>query len=94
MLTTAAGLPWNSDGNGFRPAWRKTCQKAGVTGVTFHDLRGTFVTRKLAAGWSTTEVAMCTGHSLQDLAMLDSYADRGAIASASAERVAERFAPS
>jgi integrase len=63
-----------------------------VTGVTFHDLRGTFVTRRLADGWTTHEVASCTGHSLRDLAMLDAYADRGTIADAIATRIAERNA--
>ena len=87
VLTTAAGQPWDSKGNGFRAAWRDACKKAGVRGVTFHDLRGTFVTRRLAAGWTSQEVAMCTGHSLRDLAMLDTYADRGIVAQASAARI-------
>lgn len=90
VLTTAAGSPWDSKGNGFRSEWRDACRAAGVSGVTFHDLRGTFVTRKLATGWSTQEVAMCTGHSLRDLAMLDTYADRATIAQASADRISKR----
>ncbi|CAN5675797.1 site-specific integrase [soil metagenome] len=90
VLTTTAGNPWDSKGNGFRSAWRDACRTAGISGVTFHDLRGTFVTRKLASGWSTQEVAMCTGHSLRDLAMLDTYADRATIAQASADRISKR----
>jgi integrase len=39
--------PWTSDG--FRSSWRKACRKAGIVGVTFHDLRGTAVTRLPAA---------------------------------------------
>jgi len=46
------------------------------------------VTRRLAAGWTTQEVAMCTGHSLRDLSMLDTYADRDTIAQATATRLA------
>jgi integrase len=61
-----------------------------VVGVTFHGLRGAFVTRRLAAGWTTQEVAMCTGHSLRDLAMLDRYADRAVVAEASARRINQR----
>jgi integrase len=90
ILTRPDGLPWDPKGNGFRAAWRDACKAAKVTGVTFHDLRGSFVTRRLAAGWTTQEVAMCTGHSLRDLASLDTYADRGTVADASAERISQR----
>jgi integrase len=92
ILTKASGRPWDPKGNGFRAAWQAACKAAGVRGVTFHDLRGTFVTRRLAVGWTTLEVAMCTGHSLRDLASLDTYADREAIASATAQRVVLREA--
>jgi len=88
VLTRRTGEPWGESGNTFRSAWRDACAAAGVVGVTFHDLRGTFVTRRLAAGWTTQEVAMCTGHSLRDLSMLDTYADRDTIAQATATRLA------
>jgi integrase len=90
ILTKSNGLPWEPNGNGFRSAWRAACKAASIKGVTFHDLRGTFVTRRLSEGWTTQEVAMCTGHSLRDLASLDTYADRGSVADASAERIAKR----
>ncbi|WP_454718816.1 tyrosine-type recombinase/integrase [Caulobacter segnis] len=86
ILVKADGRPWDSRGNGFRGAWREVCNAAGVSGVTFHDLRGTFITRKLAAGWTPVEVAMCTGHALRDLASLDTYVDRGVLARALAAR--------
>ncbi len=92
VLTRSDGLPWDSKGNGFRSSWREVCHAAEIKGVTFHDLRGTFVTRRLAEGWTTQEVAMCTGHSLRDLASLDTYADRGAVAEATAARVVARAA--
>jgi hypothetical protein len=38
------------------------------------------------------EVAMCAGHSLRDLASPDTYADRGAIAEATAKRISARLA--
>lgn len=88
ILTRGSGAPWGENGNTFRSAWRHACQSAGIQGLTFHDLRGTFVTRRLAAGWTTQEVAMCTGHSLRDLAMLDVYADRDTVARATATRLA------
>lgn len=77
--------PWASDG-GFRNAWRYYCRKAGITDLTFHDLRGTFVTQRLAAGWTLQEVAFCTGHSFRNFGALERYADRGAIARALARR--------
>lgn len=91
VLTKADGEPWDPKGNGFRAAWAEVCEKAQISGVTFHDLRGTFVTRRLAEGWTTEEVASCTGHSLRDLASLDSYADRAVISEATAKRLAKRM---
>ncbi len=91
ILTKVDGHSWEGKGNGFRSAWRDACVLAKVEGVTFHDLRGTFVTRRLAEGWTTQDVAMCTGHSLRDLASLDTYADRELIADATAKRLAKRM---
>jgi integrase len=48
ILTNSKGRPWT--GHGFRSSWRKACAKAGIVGLTFHDLRGTAVTRLSAAG--------------------------------------------
>ena len=48
ILTNSDGQPWTSDG--FRASWRKACKRAGVSGVTFHDLRGTAVTRLALVG--------------------------------------------
>src|SRR5882757_3244036 len=60
--------------SGFRAYWRKACAKAGVVGVTFHDLRGTAVIRLSIAGCATQEIATITGHSLRDVeAILDSH---------------------
>jgi integrase len=42
ILTSATGKPWTS--GGFQQAWRTACKAAGITGVTFHDLRGTAAT--------------------------------------------------
>lgn len=85
VLVRQDGQPWASDG-GFRNAWRFYCRKAGIIDLTFHDLRGTFVTQRLAEGWTLQEVAFCTGHSFRNLGCLERYADRGAIARALARR--------
>ena len=92
LHTTDRGLPWDPKGNGFRAAWRDACSKAGVNGVTFHDLRGTFATRRLAEGWSVEDVAYCTGHSLRDLASLERYVSRATVAATRADAMAQRMA--
>ena len=72
ILTNSEGKPWTSDG--FRASWRKACTAAGVTGVTFHDLRGTAVTRLAVAGATEAEVATITGHSLRSVrAIIDTH---------------------
>ena len=50
------------------------CARAGIKGVTFHDLRGCAVTRLALAGCSVSEIATITGHSLADVeAILDAH---------------------
>jgi len=72
MLTNSEGKPWTSDG--FRASWRKACATAGIVGVTFHDLRGTAVTRLALVGATEAEIANITGHSLRDVhAILDMH---------------------
>lgn len=72
ILTTTKGTPWTSDG--FRTSWGKTVAKAKVTGLTFHDIRGTAVTRLALGGCSEAEIATFTGHSLADVAaILDAH---------------------
>ena len=72
ILTTVTGTTWT--GHGFSATWRKTLAKAKVTGLTFHDLRGTAVTRLALAGCNEAEIATFTGHSLKDVAtILDAH---------------------
>lgn len=72
ILTTEQGKSWTE--SGFRASWRKACAKAGVQDVTFHDLRGTAVTRLALAGCSEAEIATITGHSLRDVgSILDAH---------------------
>lgn len=72
ILATEGGTPWTE--SGFRASWRKACAKAGVVGVTFHDLRGTAVTRLALAECSEAEIGTITGHSLRDVgAILDAH---------------------
>lgn len=72
VLLNSDGEPWTPDG--FRSSWRKACIAAGVTGVTFNDLRGTAVTRLALAGCTEAEIATITGHSLRDVrSILDAH---------------------
>lgn len=72
ILTNGDGKPWTSDG--FRASWGKACKAAGVVGVTFHDLRGTAVTRLAKAECTEAEIATITGHSLRSVrAILDTH---------------------
>ena len=68
ILVNSNGAPWTTDG--FRNSWRKACKNAGVAGVTFHDLRGTAITRLAIAGCTVPEIATITGHTLQDVAAI------------------------
>lgn len=73
ILTTAEGTTWTSDG--FRTTWRKTCVSAGLIapklkGPTFHDIRGTAVTRLALASCTVPEIATITGHSLRDVEII------------------------
>lgn len=65
ILTNTHGKAWTNDG--FRTSWRKACLQAGITGLTFHDLRGTAVTRLALAGCTAAEIAAITGHSMRDV---------------------------
>lgn len=72
ILTNTLGRPWTSDG--FRTSWARACERAGVSGLTFHDLRGTAVVRLAIAGASVPQIAAVTGHSLKDVeAILDAH---------------------
>lgn len=72
ILRTEQGRAWTE--SGFGASWRKACAKAGVQDVTFHDLRGTAVTRLALAGCSEAEIATITGHSMRDVgAILDAH---------------------
>lgn len=64
ICTTSHGTPWTMDG--FKSSWRKV----KPAGLTFHDLRGTAVTRLAVAGCTTPEIASITGHSLASVATI------------------------
>lgn len=54
VLVNAAGAPWRT---GFTSSWNKALKRAGLTGLHFHDLRGTAATRMFLGGLSVREIA-------------------------------------
>jgi integrase len=73
ILTTSNNTAWTEDG--FRASWGKACTKADIPDdLTFHDIRGSAVTRLAEAGCEVPEIATITGHSLKDVeAILDAH---------------------
>jgi integrase len=84
ILLNSDGRPWTEDG--FRSSWAKGCKKAGIgkaiakaTGNldadrTFHDLRGTAVTRLAVVGCTEAEISYLTGLNLSDVrSILDAH---------------------
>jgi integrase len=90
ILTNSLRRPWTS--HGFQASWRIAVTRAGIVGVTFHDLRGTAVTRLAKVDCSVPEIATITGHSLRDVhSILDAnYLHRDAALGESAIRKLER----
>jgi integrase len=72
ILTNSDGAAWTS--GGFSSSWRKTCAKASIAGLTFHDLRGTAVLRLSLAGATVPEIATLTGHKINNVqSVLDAH---------------------
>jgi integrase len=75
ILTAKHGCPWTSDG--FNTSWGRAVKKAEISDLTFHDLRGTAVTRLAEAGCTEAEIASITGHTLGSVStILDRYLAR------------------
>lgn len=47
---------------GWKRSWGTACKKAGIEELRFHDLRHTFVTRKVREGWDYKRTMAITGH--------------------------------
>ena len=72
VLANSYRRPWTP--HGFQSSWGIAARKAGIVGLTFHDLRGTAVTRLAIVGCTEAEIATITGHSLRDVrSILDAH---------------------
>jgi integrase len=65
MLTNSERKPWSE--SGFQSAWGKATMRAGIRGLTFHDLRGTAVVTLARAGCNEVEIYSITGHKPSDV---------------------------
>ena len=65
MLTNSDNKPWSE--SGFQGAWGKATMRAGIRGLTFHDLRGTAVVTLARAGCNEVEIYSITGHKPSDV---------------------------
>ena len=72
LLTNREGRPWTPAG--FSSSWRKLLKRAGITGLTFNDLRGTAATRLALAGCDHAQISAITGHTMGQVgAILDRH---------------------
>jgi len=91
LLNRADGRPWDRKGNGLRSLFRGMRDTAAIADRTFHDFRGTFVTRRRAMGWTAEETALCSGHKIAgEAGAQGAYVNRATVALANAHRLWER----
>lgn len=65
ILNNSRKRPWTKDG--FKTSWGKECAKLEIEGVTFHDLRGTFITDSRREGSTAEQIASVSGHSIKEV---------------------------
>ena len=65
MLVNSDNKPWSE--SGFQGAWGKATMRAGIRGLTFHDLRGTAVVTLARAECNEVEIYSITGHKPGDV---------------------------
>lgn len=73
VLVNSHGQPWTA--SGFSHEFRKACDAAGLTELSFHGLRKLAVSRLIDAGCSKEEVKAITGHKTD--AMVEHYDKAG-----------------
>lgn len=84
ILRNSRGEPWTPDG------WQSSWHKARPEGFDrkVHDLRGTFATRLMIAGFTDSEIAIVMGWTAERIAAIRMrYVDRSRVAKALAERL-------
>jgi integrase len=77
LFTSPGGLPLRR--TKFRPRWAQACKNAGVSGIHFHDLRGSGATWRAHQGATLAELMQVLGHRTHTAALRYQHAtqDRG-----------------
>lgn len=84
VLRNASGNAWTP--SGFRTSWQRSRPKGFDR--TFHDLRGTFVTKLASIGFSDQELSYITGWETEKVAAIrQRYVDRARVARKMARRI-------
>jgi integrase len=65
ICLNSRGRPWTK--HGFQASWQKELNRLKIEGVTYHDLRGTFITERRREGSSVEDIALISGHSIQEV---------------------------
>ncbi len=65
ICLNSRGRPWTNDG--FQASWRRACKRLDIKEVTFHDLRGTFITERAREGSSVDDISRISGHSVSEV---------------------------
>jgi len=74
LFLSPSGSPYKYH-DSIKGAFQRTCNKAGITGFRFHDLRHTAATRMIEAGASIVAVSKILGHSDLKMTMRYSHPD-------------------
>ncbi len=91
ILTNSRGRPWISSG-GFKSSQKRAFAAAGIEGVTFHDLRGTFENRLWEAGCTEAEAYTVTGRAIQSAQSANAYfARQNALSTAAMTKLEAKF---
>lgn len=83
--------PWTK--HGFGASWGAELNRLNIEGVTFHDLRGTFITERRREGSSVDDIALISGHSTSEVkSVLEKHylADDQDLSDAVIERMEQR----
>ncbi|AZO48092.1 tyrosine-type recombinase/integrase [Mesorhizobium sp. M4B.F.Ca.ET.058.02.1.1] len=67
ICLNSRGRPWTKDG--FKSSWGKamSSEEINIEGVTYHDLRGTFICERAREGSSIEDITRISGHSMAEI---------------------------
>jgi len=87
VLVSSTGKPWTLDG--LKTAMQREKTDKAITGLRFHDLRGTAATNFIRAGLPVVDVALIMGWDRERTAALASYVTAEAVAAGMLKRLGQ-----